>query len=112
MSALSELKNTTKLVKAILEADARARNSDDYLYWKVVKQIQKQTVPAAPSLMFDTFMLHRAELGFPGFETVRRTRQKIQAECADLRATAQVEGYRSENETDFKTYALGADADG
>ena len=105
-------KNTTEIVRPILENDERARNSDDYLYLKVVKQIQKQTVPAAPSLMFENVMLHREEMGFPSYETVGRVRRKLQEQNPELRACKTVEAYRKENEAAFKAYALGADADG
>ena len=105
-------RNTTEIVRPILENDERARNSDDYLYYKVVKQIQKQTSPVTPSLMFDTLMLHREEMGIPSYETVGRVRRKLQEKNPELRACPTVEAYRKENEAVFRAYALGDGSDG
>lgn len=41
----------------------------------------------------------------PGFETIRRTRQKIQAERPELRADKYVEALRAERETEFREFA-------
>ena len=40
MCKTAELKNTKTIVKAILEEDYRARNSDSYLYFKVLEFIK------------------------------------------------------------------------
>ena len=37
-----DLKNTTALVKSILEQDKQCRNSDSYLYLKVLSAVAKQ----------------------------------------------------------------------
>ncbi len=102
MGKSTELKNTTTLVKAILETDIKARSSDDYLYIKVCERIN----PIAVHIPFKDMLLKRKEWGIPGFETVRRTRQKIQEENADLGASDNVEGQRLLNEEAFREYAL------
>jgi hypothetical protein len=52
------------------------------------------------------FLLNGADMGFVGFETVRRARQKIQATFPELAACERVEGFRAENEAEYKKYAL------
>ena len=43
---------------------------------------------------------------FPGFETVRRSRQKVQATYPDLAPTESVGRKRSKNEMVYKDFAL------
>lgn len=108
MSKAKELITTTKLVKAILEQDERARNSDSFLYFRVLgvlgldKGIDVNRVPIA------LFLLNMKEWGFPNFETVRRTRQKIQADYPELAGKEKVQAFRSDNEEIFREYAKGA----
>lgn len=102
MNKMSELITTTQLVKAILEEDEKARNSDDYLYLQVCKQVNPRC-----SMFFDYVMLHRKELGIPGYETVRRTRQKIQQEFPELCGSDRVNAMRAVREEEFREYARG-----
>ena len=103
---MNDLKTTTKLVKAILEEDKQARNSDSFLYFRVIgvlgleKGIDMNFVPVT------AFLLNMSEWGFPPFESVRRTRQKVQAACPELAACEKVSAMRSENEAVFREYAL------
>ena len=107
MSKATELITTTRLVKAILEQDERARNSDSFLYFRVLgvlgldKGIDINRVPIA------LFLLNMKEWGFPNFETVRRTRQKIQAEYPELAGSERVQAFRTENEEVFREFARG-----
>jgi hypothetical protein len=52
-----------------------------------------------------SFLLDMDKLDIPGFETVRRTRQKIQASYPELAACDKVAGMRMVNETEFRQYA-------
>ena len=74
---MNDLKNTTKIVKAILEEDEQARNSDSFLYLKVLDVYGEKNGIDIKSMSITTFLLHLREFGFPGFETVRRSRQPI-----------------------------------
>ena len=104
---MNELKNTTALVKSILEQDKRCRNSDSYLYLKVINHIAEQRGINLHGLSVPMFLLNGADMGFVGFETVRRTRQKIQQHHPELAACEAVEGFRAENEQQYKAYAVG-----
>lgn len=103
----NELKNTKTLVKLVLEQDSKARNSDSFLYCKVldilgvVKEIDLSTIPVT------IFLQNMKSWGFPAFETVRRTRQKIQAENPHLAAERKVKKARTENEKVFREFARG-----
>ena len=106
---MNELKNTTKLVKAILEEDKQARNSDSHLYLKVLEVIAVHHGYNLKKISVYDFLEYRASdyPFFPGFETVRRTRQKVQQHHPDLAACDKVKGMRMINETEFRQYARG-----
>lgn len=101
----TELKNTTTLVKAILEENKQARNSDSFLYFQVLKRLGKEKGLDLDYISVTVFLLHMAEWGFPPFESVRRTRQKLQAEFPELSANRTVAAHRTENEKVFRQFA-------
>lgn len=90
------------VVRHILEIDERSRNSDSYLYLKVADWYSEGSV----NLPFSYVLMNKKELGIPKFETVRRSRQKIQSECEWLRATEKVEEGRFQNYKEVKKFAL------
>lgn len=90
------------LVKEILESNSSARNSDNTLYTAVIQKLE-------PSLVDEPFwfvMANISELKLPPYETVRRTRQKIQAECPWLQATDKVVQERRGQIIEFREYAV------
>ena len=105
MNKAKELKTVTGLVKAVLTEDIQARNSDSFLYFKILKKIGAEKGVDVESIPITKFLLNMSDLGFPPFESVRRARQKIQAELPELSASLKVEEYRAENETAFRAYA-------
>ena len=105
---MNDLKNVTQVVKEILKTCERARNSDSILYLKVLQLYAEKSGKVLHQISVPYFLLHMDDLGFPAFETVRRTRQKIQATYPDLAASKKVEEYRTENEKTFKAYAVGS----
>lgn len=108
---MKDLKTTKALVQAILERDQMARNSDHILYLRVLQTITEQRNDLAPlkSLTVVEFLniLNKSNCPYPGFETVRRSRQKVQAECPWLAACKTVEEFRAENEEAFREFARG-----
>lgn len=107
MGKMNELNNTTELVKSVLKLHPQARNSDNYLYYTVCKIIGRRNGIDVDSMSMPRFFLHLKQWGFPQFESVRRARQKIQAECPELAADANVEDGRMLNEEAFREYARG-----
>ncbi len=104
---MNDLKTTTALVKSILEQDKQCRNSDSFLYLKVLSVIGKQRGIDIDKMSVPYFLVNLHGAGFPGFETVRRTRQKIQQHHPELAACEAVAGYRLENEAEYREYARG-----
>lgn len=102
---VKELKTITDIVKEVLKAHEHARNSDDYLYYLVCSLIGKEKGLDVDSMTLAHFLLYRKEYQLPAFETVRRSRQKIQEHHPELAGNDVVEGYRLENEEVFKRYA-------
>lgn len=102
-----ELNTTTQLVRFILEKDEAARSSDNYLYLKVVQIIGSLRGIHAENMTLAEFLMDMGNLGFPAFETVRRTRQKIQREYPELAGAEAVKGFREAREDVFKEFARG-----
>lgn len=103
MSKSKELKNTTAIVKHLLTNNPQTRNSDDYLYFKVCETIAPESI----SQKFWYVLLNRKQYGLPAFESVRRTRQKLQETYPELAGNGEVEGYRALQEEVFRDYARG-----
>lgn len=102
-----DLKNTTALVKSILEQDKQCRNSDSFLYLKVLSAVAKQKGIDLEKMTVPFFLLNLHGAGLPPFESVRRSRQKLQQHHPELAASEAVEGFRAENEREFRAYAVG-----
>lgn len=102
----AELKTCTGLVKYILTNDLRTRNSDSFLYLRVLEHIAKAKDINLQSITVPTF-LTTMQADFPGFETVRRTRQKMQQSFPELSASETTEENRAEAEVVFRDFARG-----
>lgn len=107
MSKRAELKNTKALVKAILETDQEARNSDNYLYSKVIEYIaeQKQLPPLSGVDVLSYLRQYMKDYDFPPFESVRRSRQKLQAAFPELASSKAVADQRADNEAKYREFA-------
>ena len=103
MEKAKELKNTTALVKELLEKEPATRNSDDYLYLKVCQKINGICL----NLPFHQILLNRSKYGYPAFESVRRARQKVQEKHPELSGSILVKAERLNNEETFRQYARG-----
>lgn len=106
---MNDLKTTTAIVRAILEQDEQCRNSDSFLYLKVLSVLGDKQGIDIDSMSVPYFLLNMQGTAFPGFETVRRSRQKIQQHHPELSACKVVERFRAENEREFRAYALGGE---
>lgn len=103
---MNDLKTTAKLVRTILEENPQARNSDSYLYFKVLQYRANRMGVDLRDISVASFLLGMNTFGFPGFETVRRARQKLQATHPELAALENVQIARMENEKVFRGFAL------
>lgn len=100
MGKQEELKQTQTLVKDILTKYPMARDSDAYLYIRVVKVLN----PNALDDKFYNVMLNLKELGLPCFETVRRSRAKLQSTYPELKGSEKVQDFRTMNEEIYREF--------
>ena len=102
---MKSLHKTKDLVMSILEKDEMTRNSDSYLYMRVIRKIAETENVNIGSMPVSEFLLNMPKLPFPPFETVRRARQKAQNERPWLAASPKVSEYRAENEQEYRSFA-------
>lgn len=107
MDKKAELMTTTNIVKKLLENDPQTRNSDSYLYLKVLGVVEREKNISVNQVPVKKFLMHMAEWGFPPFESVRRARQKLQNTFPELSAKPEIKAARKENEKAVKEYAVG-----
>lgn len=62
---MKELKNVTALVKEILTTDERARNSDSFLYFRVIETIGIRKGIDINKIPVAAFLLNLGLWGFP-----------------------------------------------
>ena len=103
---MTNLKNTTALVEHLLRTDKQTRNSDSYLYLKVLERLDEARGTLTCRLPLCVFLQRMNDFDVPGFETVRRSRQKIQAMNPELAACEKVAEMRSDNERKYRSFAL------
>lgn len=104
---MKDLKTTKALVHSILEHDKRSRNRDYFLYFLVIETIAEKNLIDLKKIPVTDFLLNMEHSSvFPPFESVRRSRQKVQAEFPHLAACKTVAKFRAENEKEFRAFAL------
>ena len=100
-----KLYTTTDIVKELLEKEPQTRNSDNYLYMRVLQVVGKRQGIDVDNMPVLRFFLHIRELDLPSIETVGRCRRKLQEEHPELTADRKVEEQRASNEEIFRSYA-------
>ena len=98
MGKSSEIKKVTPMVKEVLIKSVKARNSDAYLYCKIIEKISK----GASERPFKEVI---ADVDLPKYDTVTRIRRKLQEKNPNLQGSDRVRDYRTENEEAFRKYA-------
>lgn len=104
---MKDLKTIQGLVQALLEQDPRCRNSDGFLYLRVLFTYAKKNNINLDAMSISDFLMNHHGNDFPIFESVRRSRQKLQQHRPELAANDAVESFRAENEAKFFSYAVG-----
>lgn len=105
---MDNLKTTKEIVKRILEEEPFCRNSDCFLELEVLKVYAKRLGIDLGSMTVDTLFRHRNEWGFPKSESIRRTRQLVQARHPELAASDPIDAYRLVNEERVKSFVRSA----
>ena len=95
------IRGIAAMVKDILEEIPETRCDDDLVYVNVCLRID----PVCLSLSFPEFLATRHRFGFPGFETVRRARQKVQEKHPELQADFKTMLIRINREAEIREFA-------
>lgn len=102
---MSNLQSTAKIVKEMLEKFPEARSNDNFLYLKVLEHISKKEGYGFKFMTVQYFLENMRFYGFPPFESVRRTRQKIQVQNPKLKGSSTTVAARAAKEKEYKDYA-------
>lgn len=92
-------------VLRILQEKPQARNSDNLLYLYVIREIAEEQQINLNFISIEDFLITMPVSVFPPFESVRRARQKAQAENKELSADSAVEVFREEFREEFRKFA-------
>lgn len=92
-------------VLRILQEKPKARNSDNLLYLYVIREIAEEQQINLNFISIEDFLITMPVSVFPPFESVRRARQKAQAENKELSADSAVEVFREEFREEFRKFA-------
>lgn len=95
-------------MKRILEESPFCRNSDCFLELEVLKVYAKRLGIDLGTMTVDTLYQHRNEWGFPKSESIRRTRQLVQARHPELGASDPIDAYRLVNEERVRSFVRSA----
>ena len=102
---MENLKTVSALVKNILEHDQKARNTDSHLYLMVLEHYSGLRGIDIHAMTVPVFLKELDRCSFPGFETVRRIRQKVQATDPDLAPSEAIGKRRAKNEVVYREFA-------
>lgn len=100
-SEMRYLKTIERKVRTILAKNEDARNDDMVLYLVLCNACLKD----AGALPLAEVMTQYKYLGLPSFESVSRTRRKLQARYPELVGSRPVRKKRSAGEHDYRRYA-------
>lgn len=102
---MNDLKAVSAIVKSILTDNVRARNDDNVLYLMVLRHVSDRNNIDIQSMTVPVFLLKMKDYGLPGFETVRRSRQKVQADNPELEGTETTRRKRAKQEAVYREFA-------
>ena len=75
------MNDVTEVVRNVLTDHKETRDSD----FKLICWVYQTIKPDVMSMPFSKVMWNHKDYDLPSFETIRRTRQKLQHDCPDLR---------------------------
>lgn len=102
---MKTIRGTANLVWEVLLSSPAARNSDNILYSLVCERRLQEKGLTLDKISFKEGLLAQKEYNLPNFETVRRTRQKLQAQFPELTGAKNVTEARAKREKVFRRYA-------
>lgn len=98
---MDSLKTIEGKVRAVLQENEDARNDDMVLYLALCNLYLKD----AGAMPLARILLNRKELGLPSFESVGRTRRKLQEKCPELLGSVRMQKIRAKGEKAYRRYA-------
>lgn len=98
---MRNLKTIENKVKVILKKNEDARNDDMVLYLVLCNLCLKD----AGAMPLAEIMTQHKALGLPSFESVSRTRRKLQAKHPELAGSRPVQKLRATGEKAYRKYA-------
>ena len=101
MMEMKNIRRTAELVREILENFPETRSNDNRLFIRVIEHIDSSLLHRP----LEEVLKNSKEYGIPPFESVRRSRQKLQADNSYLRASKAVEAEREANRQIVEDYA-------
>lgn len=108
---MKKLRTVESIVRPILEQNEEARNDDMVLYLLVCNDCIRH-FHGAGTVTFEDIMRNYKAFQIPCFESVRRTRQKLQAALPGLGCTPETRRARKKSESSYKEYALSRETEG
>lgn len=102
---MGRMKELSNRVKAILEANENARNSDNILYLHILRSYGREKGIDVDTMSVPMLLLHCKDMGLPSLESTGRARRKVQELYPDLRGDDNVQAYRELKEEEYKAYA-------
>ena len=98
---MKNLKTIENKVKMILKKNEDARNDDMVLYLALCNLCLKD----AGAIPLAEIMTQHKSLGLPSFESVSRTRRKLQARYPELAGSRPVQKMKATGEKAYRRYA-------
>ena len=96
---MAQLMKVHQSVYELLKINEKTREDDFILVLEVYRKLVDTQLP------FESIMQSHAILGLPSFETIRRTRQRIQAQNPEL-VNEEIKRKRQRKESEYRAYAL------
>ena len=101
---MNQLEKFEDRVLSVLESNTQSRSDDMVLYLLVCNSYSNNENPIG-KMPFEVVMKHYRELKLPHFESVRRTRQKIQATHPELGCLPEYRRNRKKMQKLYTDYA-------
>lgn len=95
----------TDIVLDLLKEQPETRNSDNVLYYNVIKRIGKETGVDIDTMSLPNFLLHMKSYGLPSIESVGRCRRKCVESYPELAGIETVETLRTVKEEEYRKYS-------
>lgn len=105
-----KLTQTNKLVREILEKYPETRENDYLLWLKVLERNAEDSGIVIMQMSLRAFLNSANVMPISCFESVRRSRCKIQAECPELGASRRVKQARDDKMPEYIEFAKNPDS--